>query len=208
MYTIHVRAQSRTDTHSRVPEDKIQWTDKSIKQLSMQCHVRTVCSTISTQSHWEGSIVRLWLFLVVRQSNRNRLQTRTKKTAAGLLVDCSQEQWERSEVTGWCYDTDAVKMLVCRSRQHSICGKTLYGGILIKVLNSAMVCFQHGTSDCVICALELKSKAVTQVCSPNQHVTYLQTAVWILHKLLSKYQKLRITIQGITMLNIILKSCL
>lgn len=64
--------------------------------------------------------------------------------------------------------------------------------------------FQHGTSDCVVCALELK--AVTRVCSPNQHVTYLQTAVWILHKLLSRYQKLRITIQGITVLNIIFEN--
>lgn len=51
-YVIHVRAQSHTNTHSHIlkQEDSMdkQW-DKSVKQLSMQCHVRTVCSTISTQ---------------------------------------------------------------------------------------------------------------------------------------------------------------
>lgn len=58
-------------------------------------------------------------------------------------------------------------MLVCRSRQHAIYSKTLCGVILIKVLNSAMVCFQHGTPDCVVCAGELKIEAVTQVCFPH-----------------------------------------
>lgn len=72
----------------------------------------TVCSTISTQSHSKWSIVCQWPFLLVRQRNGDRLQTWARQTAAGLLVDCSQEQWERSEVTGWCYDTDAVNASV------------------------------------------------------------------------------------------------
>lgn len=58
-----------------------------------------------------------------------------------------------------------------------------------------MVCVQLGTFDCMTCVRN-KFKAVTQVWSPNKHVTYLQTAVWILHKLLLKYQKLRITIKA------------
>lgn len=50
-------------------------------------------------------------------------------------------------------------MLVCRSRKHSTGGKTLCGNVLVKVLNGTMVCFQHGTSDCVACALEFKIKS-------------------------------------------------
>lgn len=120
-YTIHVPAHSRTNTHSHVPNGRIQWTDKSIRQLSMQCHVRTVCSTISTQSHWGWPLVHLWLLLGARQRNRNRLQTRTKQTAAGLQSGAVRAQWsDRMVLWRWCSE-----MLVCGSRQQSICGKTV-----------------------------------------------------------------------------------
>lgn len=137
---------------------------------------------------------------VLRSQAEEQGEARTKHTAAGLLVDCSQEQWEHSEVTGWCYDTDAVKCR-CVGPGNTLYAARLCGSVLVKVLNGAMVCFQHGTSERVACALELKSKQSHRCFYPNQHVTYLHTAVWILHKLLSKYQKLRITIQSITMLN-------
>lgn len=122
----------------------------------MQCHVRTVCSAINTPSPWRGSIAHLWLFLLVRQWIR--LRARTEKTA-GLLWNRSQEQWECREVTGCCYDTDAVKMLVCRSRQHS---------------NAARLCKAVHSSSCSTVqwevssmALEFKSKAVTHTHTPT-----------------------------------------
>lgn len=168
----------------------------------MQCHVRTVCSTISTRSHREWPPVHLWLVFISQAEERGRARRRP----AGLLGDCSREQWERSEVTGWRYDTDAVKnaSVSFQATLYSMYGKTLYGDLLIKVLNSAngMLFPARRFWSCHV-RIGIKLKAATQVCSPNQHVTYLRTAVWILHKFLSKYQKLRITIQGIMMLNII-----
>ena len=162
-----MQAEWNTNTHSHVPEENIQWTDKLIKQLSMQCHVRTVCSTISAQNHWEWPAVHLWLCLLVRQRNRDR-------------PDCWWTAVRSSEsiVGQWCYDADAIK---CQYVIPGNTSKTLYGCKLITVLQSAMV-FCH-------VSIRIQFKAVTRVCSPNQHVTYLQTAVWIQHKLLSKYHE-------------------
>lgn len=75
------------------------------------------------------------------------------RPACRLQSGAVRAKWgDRMVLWHWC-----SKMLVCRSRQHSIYSKTIYGSILIKVLDSAMVCFQHGTSDCVMCASGSKS---------------------------------------------------
>lgn len=125
--------------------------DRQVKQLSMQCHVRTVCSTISSLSHCEWSIVDLWLFLVVRQRNGNRLQTWTQQTAAGLLVDCGEEQvraqWgDRMVLWHWC-----SKMPVCRSRQHSTYSKTLLWQCTHQVARQVQWCVSSTALQIVSC---------------------------------------------------------
>lgn len=131
--------------------------------------------------------------LLVRQ--RSRVGPDGGQPAWRLQSGAVRAQWgDRMVLWHWC-----SKMLVCGSRQHYVWQDAVWHQGA-KQCNGMFPAWHFWS--CHVC-IRIKLKAVTQVCSPNQHVTYLQTAVWILHKLLSKYQKLRITIQGIMMLNII-----
>lgn len=117
--------QSHTPTYQK---RKFKWTDESIKQLSMQCHVRAVCSRLVLIGiEWSRVFYGC---LVVRQRNRNRLQLWTQ------VGGCSQQQWEQSELWHRC-----SKMRVFQAIFYTA---WLGEEVFYPVVNSAMIVVSAG----------------------------------------------------------------
>lgn len=166
--------QSLTPTYQK---RKFKRTDEWIKQLSMQCHVRTVCSRLVLIGI-ECSRV-FYGCLVIRQRNRDRLWTR--------VGGCSQQQWQQCELWHQCSKMSVFQAILFTQQD--------FVWKYVTQMSTVQWFLSQKAFSCVVCVLDFDSEQSHRyICPPDQCITYLQTAVWKLHKPLSKYQKLSIIV--------------